>query len=61
MEAYVNEDCINCGLCADLCPEVFQLADERAIVILDEIPPEHEDCCREAADECPSDAIEIKE
>ncbi|HHX87850.1 MAG TPA: ferredoxin [Firmicutes bacterium] len=61
MEAYVNEDCIYCGMCADLCPEVFQLADDRAIVILTEIPPEHEDCCREAAEECPSDAIEVKE
>jgi len=61
MEVYVNEDCIYCALCADLCPEVFQLADDRAIVALDEIPPEYEDCCREAAAECPSDAIEIKE
>jgi len=61
MEAFVNEECILCGLCADMCPEIFQLGEETAEVIVDEIPPEHQDCCREAADSCPSDAIEINE
>ncbi len=61
MEICINEECIFCGLCADLCPEVFQLGDDRAIVAVDEIPPEIEDCCREAAEECPTEAIEINE
>ena len=61
MEAYVNEDCIFCGLCADLCPEVFQLMDERAVVAMKEIAPEYEDCCREAAEECPTEAITISD
>ncbi len=61
MEAFVNEECILCGLCADMCPEIFQLGEETAEVIVDEIPPEHQACCREAADSCPSDAIEINE
>ncbi len=61
MEALVNEDCIFCGLCADLCPEVFQLGDESAFVAVQKVPVEHEDCCREAAEECPTDAIIINE
>ena len=61
MEAYVNDDCILCGLCADTCQEVFELGDETAEVIVDEVPPEHQECCREAAENCPTDAIEIKE
>ena len=59
MEAYVNEECIYCGLCADMCPDVFQLGDEIAIVTTKEIAEEHRDCCREAAEECPTEAIEI--
>ncbi|HHT45795.1 MAG TPA: ferredoxin [Firmicutes bacterium] len=59
MKAYVNEECILCGLCADACPEVFELGDERAEVKVDEVPEEHEECCHEAADSCPTDAIEI--
>lgn len=60
MEVTVNEDCILCGFCADLCPEIFVLGDEIADVMVEEIPPEHEDCCREAADNCPTEAIDIK-
>lgn len=61
MEAYVNEECIFCGLCADLCPDIFQLADESAVVTVKEIPTELQDCCREAAEECPTEAIEIND
>ncbi len=61
MEAYINENCIYCGLCVDLCPEIFQLGEERAEVTVDEIPLQLEDRCREAAEECPTDAIKVKE
>ena len=61
MEASVNEDCILCGLCADMCPEIFRMGDEFAEVIVKEIPKEDQDCCREAAEDCPTDAIEIKD
>lgn len=59
MKAYVNEECILCGLCADMCPDIFELGDEKSEVVVDEIPPEQQDCCREAAESCPTDAIEI--
>lgn len=61
MEAHINEECIFCGLCADLCPQIFQMGDEQAFVSVESIPEEMEDCCREAAEECPTEAIEIRE
>jgi ferredoxin len=59
VKVYVNEECILCGLCADMCPEVFELGDEKSEVIVEGIPSEQEECCREAAESCPTDAIEI--
>lgn len=60
MKANVNEDtCIGCGLCADTCPEVFVMENAIAKVKVPEVPPEHEDCCREAADGCPVEAISL--
>lgn len=61
MEARVNDECIYCGLCADLCPDIFQLADEIAVVAVDSIPENFQECCREAAEECPTEAIEVVE
>ena len=28
MKAFVNEDCIGCGLCEGICPEVFHMTDK---------------------------------
>lgn len=59
MKAVVNEDlCIGCGLCAEICPEVFEMNDDMiAIVIVDEVPAELEESAKEAADSCPVEAI----
>jgi len=62
VKATVNEECTACGICEDTCPEVFELGDEDiAVVKLDPIPEKHQDAVREAAEECPSEAIEISE
>lgn len=63
MKATVNDECIACGLCAEVCPEVFRMPEsgEIAEVIVDEVPEENQDSCREAADGCPVDAIELTE
>ena len=49
MKACVDRDaCIGCELCANICPEVFQMDDESiAIVIVDVIPSEVEDTAKE--------------
>lgn len=62
MKAKVNKDtCISCSLCADNCPDVFKMEGEVAVVIVDVIPSEAEDAAREAAQNCPVEAITIEE
>jgi ferredoxin len=63
VKATVDETCIACGLCPDICPEVFELPEDAAIakVKVDEVPAEAEATCREAAESCPVEAIHIEE
>ena len=53
----IEDTCTACGLCADTCPDVFDMGDEMAIVIVDEVPQEFEEAVQQAADECPVEAI----
>jgi len=57
----IEDTCTACGLCADTCPEVFELGDEIAQVLLDDIPQEYEEAVEQAAEECPVEAIIIHE
>ena len=58
MKAIVTEDCISCGACPDICPEVFDIREgEIAHVKIDPVPEELEDSAREACEACPVDAI----
>ncbi len=59
MKVSINDECTVCGICEEICPEVFELGEEKAEVKVNPIPEQHEEECREAAEECPSDAIEI--
>jgi len=62
MKAKIDADlCTGCGLCVDACPEVFELDDSVAKVIADEVPEQAFNACREAADNCPVEAIAIEE
>jgi len=62
MHVEVDENCIGCGLCVELCPEVFEMNDQDlAVVKISEVPDEHADACREAEEECPSEAIHTNE
>jgi ferredoxin len=57
-----KELCIGCEACIDICPEVLEMQDDFATVkIEDDIPEELEEAVREAAEACPSEAIEIEE
>jgi ferredoxin len=55
-----EETCIACGLCAETCPEVFELKDDKVIVKMEEVPEELVESCREAAEECPVEAIQVE-
>lgn len=60
MDVKVNQDlCISCGLCVSNCPEVFSWNDEeKADTPHEQVDSEMENCVRDAADGCPTDAIE---
>jgi ferredoxin len=58
MTVYIDEDeCIGCGTCEEICPEVFKLNTdtEKAEVIMPDAGPE--DLIEEAIDSCPSSCI----
>jgi ferredoxin len=59
MKVRVTEDCISCGRCVEICPEVFEMGDI-AVVKVDLVPPEHEEAVQQAAEECPTSAIIVE-
>lgn len=58
MKVTVNEDCIGCGLCAEMCPQVFEMGASGVSEVVGDA-----NCCAEcaesAAEACPVNAIEI--
>lgn len=61
MKVTVDKDlCIGCGLCENICPEVFELKDNIAVVKTDVISPENEKTVKQAANDCPTEAIKIQ-
>lgn len=60
-EVTIDEDaCTACGLCEDTCPEVFEV-DDVASVKEDADFNEFEEEIKEAAEECPTEAIVVEE
>jgi len=59
MKVTVDEEtCIGCGLCAETCPEVFEMNDDKARVKVGEVPEDVSDSCKEAIENCPVEAIQ---
>lgn len=62
MKAIVDATtCIGCTLCTNICPEVFEMDGDLAIVKGDSVPPEAAATCKEAAESCPVTAITIQD
>ncbi|HHT37767.1 MAG: ferredoxin [Candidatus Wallacebacter cryptica] len=51
--------CIGCGLCAEICPDVFEMNDDNLAVVKEGADCAAAGCCEEAADSCPTDAISL--
>ena len=62
MRVTVDEEiCIGCGLCTEDCPEAFEMNDDKARVKVDEVPQDLLETCKEAAENCPVEAIQMEE
>jgi len=63
MRVTVDEDtCIGCGLCAEDCPEVFEMNDDKVRVKADDgVPEDVTKSCKEAAENCPVEAIKMED
>lgn len=62
MRGYVDKDlCIGCGLCPDICPEVFKMDDDgKAIAQEGGIPEVVINLAKDAEAQCPVEAISVK-
>ena len=59
MRYKVNENCIGCGQCAGICPDVFSMtADGYARASSEDVQGETDEEAKRAADNCPVSAIE---
>ncbi|ACL20593.1 ferredoxin [Desulfitobacterium sp. LBE] len=58
MYATVESDCIGCGSCEAVCPEIFRMNDDGlAEAYVNPVPAELEESAKEAADMCPVNVI----
>lgn len=59
-KVWIEEDCIACGVCESICPEVFLVKDISTII--DDVNyAEYDAKIRESADSCPVDVIKFSE
>jgi len=56
-----EEECIGCEACVETCPEVFEMSDDKVRIKVDDVPGDAVESCREAAENCPVEAIQIEE
>jgi ferredoxin len=63
MKAIINqEECISCGACIELCPDVFTWGDhDKAVASTNLVPEMSRNACRKADVACPVAAIMIEE
>jgi len=64
MKIKINqEECIGCGSCSAICPDIFDLDDDNKAIIKDTGIDQGEtddQCAKEAVDICAVDAIKIE-
>lgn len=61
MKVTIDRDsCIGCGLCADICPQVFEMDAEHIATVIAQPDATTESCANEAAESCPVSAIAVE-
>ena len=61
MKVRIDPDlCTGCGLCTDSVPDVFKMAGDVAEVTKADVPANLEKAVKEAAEDCPAEAIIVE-
>ncbi len=62
MKAHVDKDtCIGCGICPEVCPEIFQMEEDgKAVASSDEVAENQESSAKDAEEQCPVAAISVE-
>jgi len=62
MKAIVDKElCSGCGLCAETCPDLFEMGDDDIPKVkATPVQAKDEGCAKEAAEGCPSEAIKLE-
>ena len=60
-KVWIDDECTLCGVCEDLCPDVFSMGDETTTIIEGADLEGNADCIREAADNCPVEIIKFED
>lgn len=63
MKVEVDEDtCIGCGLCVEICPDVFEMGkDMKSHTKVKKVPDKLKAKVKEAAQSCPVQAIKVSD
>ncbi len=60
-KVWIEKDCTACELCVEICPEVFELPGDIAVIKEGSDLNKHEDKIKEAAEDCPVEVIHHQE
>jgi len=59
-KVWIDEGCIVCNACEDICPDVFTVTDDSCLVDADADLEANEDLIVEAAESCPVEVIKYE-
>ena len=61
MKGYVDKDvCVGCGMCVGVCPDAFRMGEDGFAEAGQELAADVVDDARQAAEDCPVGAIDVK-